>query len=187
MSSKIDISSNALVMLGDAPINSFEDGGAGADTMANIYPVIYKALLTRTYWTFNRKKQKLNQLSQTPLNEWQFAFQIPTDSLRIQKITPRGAYKKFSDFIYTNMNDIDADYQIDPGESQLPDYFELTLTYKLAADAAIPVTDSVSKNELYEKRFKEQLIVALAADAQQEPQTPIQDQPFTDVRNGGFI
>lgn len=187
MSSDINIASNALVMLGDVGINSFDDGGAGADTMKVIYPVIYKALLTRAYWTFNRRKQKLNRLSQTPLNDWQFAFQIPTESLRIQKINPRGAYKKFRDLIYTNMNDIDAQYLFDPGESQLPDDFELMLTYKLAADAAIPVTDSVSKNELYEKKFKEQLIITLASDAQQEPQTPIQDQPFTDVRNDGFI
>jgi hypothetical protein len=70
--------------------------------------------------------------------------------------------------------------------SLMPAHFELAFTYKLASEFALSVTDSASKNQLYEQKFRSAMAEAYAADAQQYPQTPIQDQPFTDVRVGGF-
>jgi len=37
MASDIDIASNALVLIGDNPINSFTEPGAGATAAANLY------------------------------------------------------------------------------------------------------------------------------------------------------
>lgn len=186
MASDIDIASNALQLIGDAPINSFNDEGAGAAVMKALYEPTLRAMLTRTYWRFAIKKQSLNRLSQTPLNEFQYAFQIPPDSLKVMKVYPRTHYKVFRDLIYANVSILDIDYIFRPEESLLPDYFVLALTYKLASDAALAVTDNENKNTVYEKKFSRAMAEAYAADAQGNPQDPIQDQPFTDVRYGGF-
>lgn len=187
MASDIDISSNALVMIGATSITSFDDPGAGAAAAKVLYEPILEALLTRTYWRFTMKKQSLNLLSQTPENDFQFAFQIPTDSIKIYKVDPRVPYKIFQDKIFSNSNSIIADYAFRPDTSLFPAYFVLALTYKLASEFALTVTDSENKNALYEEKFRNAMAEAYAADAQQNPQTPIVDQPFTDVRFGGLL
>jgi len=186
MASDIDISSNALTMIGAGSITSFDDPGAGAASAKTLYEPLLEALLTENYWRFAMKKQSLNRLSQTPLNEFKYAYQIPTDSLKIEKVYPRISYKIYRDLIYTDASSIEIDYVFKPDTSSLPAYFVLALTYKLASEFALSVTDDTQKNALYEGKHMAQLAKAFTADAQQYPQTPIVGSPFTDVRNGGF-
>ena len=185
MASDIDIASNALQMIGAGSISSFDDPGAGAAVAKSLYESLLIALLTNSYWRFAIKKQKLNQLSQTPLNEFTYAFQIPTDSLKIERVFNVKHYKIFRDLIYTNTSDIDIDYVFRPDTSALPSYFVLAFTYHLASEFALAVTDNETKNGIYERKYRAALGEAFAADGMQHPQTPIQDNPFTDVRFGG--
>lgn len=187
MASDIDISSNALQLIGSKSITSFADTGAGATVASALYENTLVALLTDTYWRFAMKKQSLNLLSQTPVNDFQFAHQIPTDSLRIYKVDPGCFYKIYEDKIYSNQNTLIADYIFRPDTTLLPSYFVLAFTYKLASDFALAVTDNEKKNQLFEGKFQEAISRAFAADAQQNPQTPIVDQPFTDVRFNGNL
>ena len=185
MASDIDISSNALQMIGATSINSFTDPGSGAKVASALYETILEAMLTTNYWRFTVKQQSLNRLSSTPLNGYQYAFQIPTDSLKIERVDPRSGYKIFEDKLYSNHTEIAVDYVYRPSTSSFPAYFVLALTYKLAAEFALAVRDSDKINALYERKHLAALADGFAADAQQYPQTPILDQPFTDVRNGG--
>jgi hypothetical protein len=187
MASDIDIASNALQMIGAGSINSFDEPGAGAAVAKALYEPLLEAMLTRTYWRFAIKKQKLNLLSQTPLNEWKYAYQLPTDNLKVERVYQVRRYQVFRDLIYTDILDIDIDYVYRVDTSLLPAYFVLAFTYNLASEFALSVTDNEKKNALYEQKFREAQGEAFAADAQQHPQTPIQDQPFTDVRHGGSI
>ena len=183
--SDIDNASNALQMIGAGSISSFDDPGAGAAVAKALYEPLLTAMLTDTYWRFAMKKQSLNRLSQTPNNEFKYAYQIPTDSLKVERVYPRIFYKIYRDLIYTDASTIDIDYVYRPETSLIPSYFTLAFTYKLASEFALSVTDDVAKNGLYEQKFREAQGKAFTADAQQNPQTPIQDHPFTDVRNGG--
>lgn len=186
MASDIDIASNALQMIGAGSISSFDEPGAGGAVAKALYEPLLIALLTDTYWRFAMKKQSLNQLSQTPLNEFKFAYQIPTDSLKVERVYPRIFYKIYRDLIYTDASSIEIDYVFRPEATLLPSYFVLAFTYKLASEFSLAVTDNEQKNALYEQKFRDALGKAFSADAQQHPQTPIQDNPFTDVRNGGL-
>jgi hypothetical protein len=174
-------------MIGAGSINSFDEPGAGAAVAKALYEPLYRAMLTRTYWRFAIKKQKLNLLSQTPQNEYKYAYQLPTDNLKVERVYQVRKYQIFRDLIYTDILDIDIDYVYRVEESSLPAYFELAFTYKLASEFALSVTDDVGKNQTYEAKFREAMGEAFAADAQQHPQIPIQDSPFTDVRYGGGI
>jgi hypothetical protein len=185
MATDIDISSNALQMIGATSISSFTDPGAGAAVAAALYEPLLEAMLTTNYWRFTIKQQQLNRLSAAPLNGWQFAFQIPTDSLKIERVDPRSPYNIFEDKLYSNQTAIEVDYVYRPPTSAFPSYFVIALTYLLASEFSLSVTDDPQKNAMYAQKHLAALASAFAADAQQYPQTPIQDQPFTDVRNGG--
>ena len=187
MATDIDIASNALQLLGSKSITSFDDPGSGAAVAKALYESTLTAMLTRTYWRFTMKKQSLNLLSQTPENDFQFAHQIPTDSLKIYKVDPNCFYKIYQDKIYSNQNTLIADYAFRPDTTLLPSYFVLALTYKLASDFALAVTDNEQKAALFEEKFRSSMAEAYASDAQQNPQTPIVDQPFTDVRFNGNL
>ena len=61
MPSNIDIASNALILIGDNPINSFDEPGAGAQAAAALYPETKKRLLSEHPWGFALKQQRLNK------------------------------------------------------------------------------------------------------------------------------
>lgn len=187
MASDIDNASNALQLIGAKSINSFDDPGAGAAVMKAIYEPTVISLLTRANWGFALKKQSLNKLSQSPLDDFQNAFQIPTDSLKLLKVNPRIFYKVYQDKIFCDADSLNLDYIFRVETSLFPAYFNFALQYKLAADAALAVTDDRGKNELYETKFRAAIAEAYASDAQNNPQTPIVSQPFTDVRFQGGL
>jgi hypothetical protein len=186
MPSDIDNASNALQMIGDEPISSFDDPGAGASVAKALYEPLAVSMLTRTYWTFALKKLPLNRISSTPLNEWQYEFQMPSDMLRVLKVYPRSEYKIYQDRIYSNSQSLAIDYIFRANTSEWPAYFTLAFTYKLASEFALAVTDKPNKNAIYEEKFREAMASAYSADAQGNPQTPILDMPFIDSRFNGF-
>jgi hypothetical protein len=182
MASDIDIASNALQMIGASSISSFTETGGDAAVANALYEHFVLDILTSNFWRFAMKKQLLNKVSQTPLNEFQNAFQIPTDSLKIERVAPRSRYKIFQDKIHTNADTVELDYLFRVDTSSWPPYFVTLVTYKLASEFALSVTDNEQKNALYEDKFRRQLGKAYTADAHQYPQTAIVDSPFTDVR-----
>lgn len=188
MASDIDIASNALILIGDNPISSFTEPGAGPEAAANLYPDTYKQLLSEHPWTFALKEQKLNQLSQTPdpLTNWQFAYQNPTDLIRYWSIMPFSNYAMVGNLVYSNQNELLARYVFRVAESLLPPHFQKALEYKLAADFALLVTEDNSKSQIFEKKYRTAIGQARTIDSQSHPQQPIIDQPFTDARRNGI-
>lgn len=188
MPTSIDMASNALILIGDEPISSFDDPGAGAKAAANLYPETYGAVLSSHPWTFALKEQKLNLLSQTPdpLTNFQFAFQLPTDFIRLWAIFPFSNYTIVGSILYANTNELLARYCFRVDETALPPHMTKAIEYKLASEFAMLVTESQTKAEFYEKKFNLQVAQARTIDSQQKPQVPIIDSPFVDVRLGGF-
>jgi hypothetical protein len=183
MSSKVDIVSNALLLVGHTAISSFDaDQGAGATVGSALYDTTLEYLLSTTYWRFTVKQQQLSRLSAKPLKNWQYAYQLPTDLITLHRVTPRTNYQIFEDKLYCNVTELFADYTYKPAAEDLPQYFVQAFQYKLAADFAISITNDTQKNGLYEQKFDRELKIAMAADAKSHPPEPIVDQPFTDVR-----
>ena len=186
MPSKVDIVSNALLLVGHPPISSFDpDQGAGAAVGEALYDTTLSYILSTTYWRFTVKQQSLNRLTAKPLQGWQYAFQLPTDLLTLHRVSPRSNYQIYGDLLYSNHTELIADYTYVPEATELPSYFVQIFQYKLAADFAISITNDTQKNQLYELKYQNELKVAMAADAKNHPPEAIQDSPFTDVRLSG--
>ncbi len=188
MASDIDIASNALLLIGDNPISSFTESGAGAKAAANLYASTYEQYLSEHPWSFAFKEQKLNQLSQTPddLTNFNFAYQKPTDLIRLWALFPHSNYVPVGNLFYSNQNELLARYIFKVDEVNLPPHFVKALEYKLAADFAISVTEDRGKAEYYAALAQQFIAKAKNVDSQGRPQEPIISSPFTDVRRSGF-
>lgn len=187
MASKIDISSNALILLGDNPISSFSEGSFGATAAANLYDGVYEALLSAHPWSFALKEQYLSQLTQAPENitGYNYAYQLPTDMIRIWETFTHSNYVIVGDLLYSNLNEILMRYIYKPDEQSLPPHFVKALEYKLASEFAVFIGESGNLAGLYEQKYIIQVSQAMAIDSQNRPQDGFIDAPFTDVRTGG--
>lgn len=188
MASDISIASNALLLIGDNPINSFDDEGAGAQVAKAMYHETKTQMLSEHPWSFATKQQRLNRLVQTPdiLTNYQYAFQLPTDLIRIWNVQDHSDYMLVGDLLYSNATELLCTYIYDVEETQLPPHFVKALQYELAADFAIAVTEDNQMNALYSQKAMQYKSQAMSVDSQGRPQVGIIDSPLIDVRNGGY-
>jgi hypothetical protein len=182
MATDITMCSNALLMIGHGTISSFTEGGAGAEVASNLYSSTYEALLTVHRWRFASAKSQLGQLTDTPLNEWTYAYQLPSGYLMGIKTYPGIDYEVYENKLYANVNTVELDYLFKPDESRLPPYFVKALEYDLASQFSVPVTGNRSLGALYAERFEAQLRRSKYADSQSRPIDGIVDSPFTEIR-----
>jgi hypothetical protein len=179
---KIKLISNALILCGEKPLNSLADNRYGATVGANLFEQIYEAELQSNRWRFACAKKSLSLLVATPLNEWQYAFQLPPTMLLPLGVYPSKPYEIYADRIYTNATEIDLEYMFKPDVSACPAYFTLLITYALAKDMIKPITESDNAVVAMTAKYNTQRARAQFADAQGRPNKPIADSPFTAVR-----
>ncbi len=184
MTSKIDICSNALQLVGDNPISSFTESDSAA-LAENLYDQFYESQLSYHPWGFALKQQKLNLLTEKPdtMTNYSHAFQLPTDLVFLWNIQPYSSYEIIGDLLYSNSNQLLATYTHKVSESQLPSYFVTMMQYKMASEFAQTVTENGGLAQLYEQKYRMELGAAQAIDSKQRPQMGILDQPYLQVRN----
>lgn len=187
MPSDIDIASNALLLIGDSPISSFDDEGAGAQVAKAIYSETYRAVLSEHPWSFAFKEQLLNLLSATPDQEtgFTYAHQVPPDMIRLWALLPKTAYTIVGDKIYSNQTRLLARYVYECAETDLPPHVTKAIEYRLASEFALAITESATRAEWYTSKYQEAVALARSIDSQGRPQVPIVDSPFVDVRGFG--
>lgn len=85
--SDIELCSNALVLIGDATISSFDTNqGDRAGVAANLYANIRNATLRMHPWSRARKRAVLAPQVTPPAFEWSASFVLPPDLVRIIQV-----------------------------------------------------------------------------------------------------
>jgi hypothetical protein len=182
-STKIGLISKALILCGEMPLTSLSDDRYGATVGANLFELLYENELQGNHaWRFCCKKDALSRLVDVPLNQWQYAYQLPPDMLLPNYVYPRTRYEIYGDRIYTDATSVELDYRFKPDINALPAHFALLLVYSLAKDMIKPITESDRAQQIMQAKYDIQRNRALFADAQGRPNVPIQDSPFVDVR-----
>lgn len=181
---KIGLISNALILLGEKPLNSLSDDRYGATTGANLFENVYEAELQSNRWRFAMKKGALSRLVDVPLNEYQYVYQLPTDMLLLIGMTFPQDYEIYGGkHLYTSATTVEVEYLFKPEVTELPAYFALLLTYSLAKNMVNPITEgSAAKIATMVQAYRDQLPRAQYADAQARPARPIIHSPFTENR-----
>lgn len=181
--SKIDLISKALVLCGEKPLNSLSDNRYGATVGSNLFEVLYENELQSNRWRFATTKKALSQLVDAPLNQWKYAYQLPTDMLLPIGVYPVDlTYEIYADHLYSNRTSVELDYLFKPEVTSVPAYFATLMTYALAKNFIKPITESDSSVKIMEDKYKTQRATALYADAQGRPAKPVAHSPFTDSR-----
>ena len=184
MASKIQLISNALILIGDLPITSLS-GNSRAETVAsNLYDNIVQNELSKFRWGFARKQAQLSLTVDTPIGtEWQSIYQLPADMLVLIKLDPSIPYQILGDKVYCNYSgNLYCDYVANVSETEWPPYFAKMIEYALAMDFAPSIRDSAASMQTLSQQYLISSRMARYTDSQQHPQTPIQDQPFINVR-----
>jgi hypothetical protein len=180
--SKVQLSSNALILLGDSPISSFTEEGAGAVTASNLYESSYLSILSSHRWNFATKKATLAKLTALPKNEYKYQFQMPTDIVMLITTYPTSTYRILGDKLYSNSNAVEIDYIYKITEDKFPAYFVKAFEFYLASQFAIPITEDLNKADIMQRFYERESRKARYADSQSQPAVPIQDDPYIRVR-----
>ena len=180
MPTDVQIASNALILIGHTPIQALSDD----ERVEALYPTAYLALLTEHAWNFATKKAQFSQLATAPLNQYEYAYQLPSDLLIIDRTYPMTHYEIVGDQLHANSNEIEASYRFKVAEQYLPAYFVQMMEFFLASKFAIPITSNKSTAEEYREAYKDWKRVAKFLDSQRAPQPEPVDQPFVGARFG---
>lgn len=180
MTSKVEIISEALNLLGLPPISSVADfpGNNPAWNAANKW---YDRLLLTILgdgqpWRFAMVSKRLNVLTTAPpTDEWTYMLQIPTSPNKILSyrvydgITDIKKYAIYEDKILADQNVIYMDYTFKPVPDKFPEHFTLLLIYELAAHLAMTITQKESLLTIWSKAARGQTLKARAIDSKQNP------------------
>lgn len=189
MSSYTDLSlcSQALLKIGASTIDSYEDGTAESAISANLYPLVRDSLLSSYPWSFALAQTSLNRLSNSPLADYKYAYQLPLDLLRIIS-AGRGArgkgitYRVAENTLHTNAEAVVLTYIFRPQEANFPAFFADALVAKLAAEFCLPLTESTSRSEYLSKLCDESFAKARLTDAQQDTPQCFEDFTLVEAR-----
>ena len=184
MASKIDLISNALILIGDNPINSLTGGSRAAQVGSNLYDGIVQMELSKHRWGFARRKAQLSLTTETiPDDEYRSVYQLPTDLITLIKIKPNIDYQIYGDKVYCNLSQaLYCDYVANVAESEWPPYFSKMIEYALATDFASSIRDSASSADRMVSMYLNAAKAARSIDSMQHPPTPIVSNPFIAVR-----
>jgi hypothetical protein len=184
----IALCARALIRLGAAPITSFDDGNAESEIAGALYTTIRDTILSSYPWTFATGQVELTRLEETPMTDYQYAYQLPNDFLRAlsagSHVKGQGArYRISRNQLHTDYESIVLTYVFRPSEEETPSFFDMVLIARLAAEFCIPVTENTSRADLMFRSADREFSRARSIDSMQDTPNRIQNFTLLDVRD----
>jgi hypothetical protein len=191
MMQKVEVISNALALLGQKPINTLENQNSITSAAEQAYDFLLPYILSTGFWRFATRQVQLSQLNLTPPTTiWNYVYQLPGDYLKMVRQIPHNwAYEIFTDNqMYSNIQGpLFIEYIFKPLAGQIPYYFNGYLIYRIAEYLALSSANNVQFDANLEQRMGVAMGVALAADCQNRPTTPMISQPIIADRAVSFF
>jgi hypothetical protein len=184
---QVQVISNALTLMGKKPINSISDK---IDDITNAalqaYNFLLPSVISKAPWRFATQVVELSQLVTAPvITQWAFSYALPGDFLKMIRQYPQNyAYEIYAgNIMYSNINGpLYIEYVFLPEQTAFPDYFNHYFVYELAAYLSL---SNAQSPQFYQPLAQERdflRAVAMAADAQNRPQSPIASAPMIQNR-----
>lgn len=185
MASKIEICNLALTGLGADRIVALTDDTENARKLNAVYTRLLRAMLRLHPWNFAAKEATLATLAVTPLLDYDYAFQLPSDYVRIVKtdLDPSDTYKIVGKRIYCNVDNLKIKYVYfadDPNEYD--DTFIDAFAARLASELAFAISNNESLQKTAIAIYKEKLREAKTIDSQEESPDQLTANEWLDSR-----
>ena len=173
--SKIEICNMALTYSGMERIQDIDQATEEARKLKAIYEPSLKSLLEAHPWNFATKRSTLALLEETPDNTYSYYFALPTDFIRIIRLSDRDIeYRIEGDKLATNDGEIEIEYiAYISDEAKFSASFVEAFAMKLAFELSISLTDKEGIWDRFEKLFKEKFQKATFNDSQQGTPAPL--------------
>ncbi len=192
MASATGICNSALIKLGETRTTAIfpSDGSKGANLCNEQYDKMREELLRSHPWNFAGALKKLAQLSDTPAFEFDFAYQLPSDWLRVLTVHDNDAgvgrvvYRIQGDTLLSSATAIYLRYVKDVTDANAMDaLFREALAWKLAADIALSLTQSMTTMEAAQKAFLLALGTAKGTDAVEDYPEQVPEDDWITARS----
>lgn len=154
----IDLTNQALRMLGEFGVTSFTEGTDLAESCNRIVATTLRALMVAHPWRFTMRKAMLAQVAEAPLTEWAYQHAMPPEQIFIRavrpapKAPPADEWEIFENRILSNHATLYCDYQVQIDSAAWPAWFTNLARNALAADLAIAVGAGTTAADAFFRR-----------------------------------
>lgn len=169
MANQVEIANSALTKVGAPHIMSLGDDTAPARIIKNRIANSIRYVLRRHPWNSSSKRAELAALVDTPLYQYSFQYQLPSDYVRLIRFYPEDIdFVIQGDKILSNEGIIRMTYVYDPKTEtgNFDDMLAEAIASYLAWDISYSIVKSLSFKQQLEKEWKEALAKAKSADGQ---------------------
>lgn len=172
--SVVGICNIALGNLGANLISSLGETTAEA-TLCNVHwDNVRRSLLSAHPWNFAIKRQQLTALSTAPVYGYKYAYQLPSDCLRVLTVDGNYDYKIEGRRVLTNESTCFLKYVYDNTDvTSWTDSFVDLASTRLQLELAYGITKSTSQKEQAMQLYEYKLRDARNLDAQQDITDPL--------------
>jgi len=191
MASVVNMCNSALNLLGASTISALTDDTKNARLCNQRYEPVRNRVFRSHAWNCLHKRVQLAQNSTAPVVEYDHAYALPSDCLRVLKI-----HNGTTDSIATALDyklegrnivtDIDTVFLIyialDTDPNNYDTYLRESISHQLSADLAYAITNNATLANQYMARADERLREARFIDATENSLGTIEANEFTDAR-----
>ena len=178
MATKLDIINTALSYLGNNQVNTLDLSNPVLQAMSSIYDQLKPDFLAGHPWRFAMKWEELNLDPTVPEDpRYQYVYQLPPDYIQAWETYPWGNYQIFTDkLVYSNIvAPWRWSYVASITETMFPPYFTKLMSYGVAAECAMLVTENSGIASYWEAKTNKQRVVAQNRDFTAQPNPTIRD------------
>lgn len=184
--SEVEICRNALLLLGDSEISSFDDQGDRVTLVANLWPNARDAVLRAHPWNCSVKRVALAAEATTPAFDYSYSYLLPGDWLRTLSVGLRGDAPQFEQETGRILMDDSVCYLRYIFRNENVSTYDAMLVAAMEAYmamlAAYPITKSASVQERMASLYDGQLKRARSVDGQEQPPEDFGDFPLLAAR-----
>ena len=191
MASVVNMCNSALNLLGASTISALTDDTKNARLCNQRYEPVRNRVFRSHAWNCLHKRVQLAQNSTAPVVEYDHAYALPSDCLRVLKI-----HNGTTDSIATSLDyklegrnivtDIDTIFLIyialDTDPNNYDTYLRESISHQLAADLCYAITNNATLANNYMARADERLREARFIDATENSLGTVEANEFTDAR-----
>ena len=191
MASVVNMCNSSLNLLGASTITALTDDTKNARLCNQRYEPVRNRVFRSHAWNCLHKRVQLAQNSTAPVVEYDHAYALPSDCLRVLKIhngtTDSIAtaldYKLEGRNIVTDQDTIFLIYiALDTDPNNYDSYLREAISHQLAADLCYAITNNAALANNYMARADERLREARFIDATENSLGTVEANEFTDAR-----
>ena len=176
-STKFDIASAALMLVGASPVSSFSASGTASQKALNlIYDSTLDNWLEIYNWHFATKTTLMSRIGTAPNTIWSAAYTAPTGMKSLQNVVSGSVgtpilYDRFENEIHCNAGAAEEVYAVhtyEPSVSEWPGFFVKIMEYALAQQLSISLVAKLDMAKVYGDMLDYQYRTAKATDSKQQ-------------------